>query len=297
MNPSRRRVEARIQGAVQGVGYRPTLYRIAVELGLAGRVSNTAQGVILEIEGSDEQVEAMLRRMVEDAPPNAVIDHSSHRELSPTGESGFVIAPSGSGEKNTSILPDLAICGQCHRELFDPNDRRYRYPFINCTHCGPRFSIVRTLPYDRPNTTMAAFEMCPACREEYEDPLDRRFHAQPVACEECGPSVQLCDDTGGVLSEKDEAIHTAADAIRQGKIVALKGLGGFQLLVDATNETAVERLRQRKRRPSKPLAVMAGSLEQAKAYCSISEREEEILGSPAGPIVLLGKRTNLSDGV
>lgn len=288
MKAERVRLRLVIRGAVQGVGFRPFVYRLATELGLTGWVLNSAQGVFVEAEGSLESVQQLLRRVQAEKPPRAFIQSMEHSLLDPVGYTAFEIRHSEEGgEKSVLILPDIATCADCLRELFDPADRRYLYPFINCTHCGPRYSIIEALPYDRPNTTMRVFPMCPTCREEYENPLDRRFHAQPIACPQCGPHLELWNERGHPLATGHAALLEAAEAIRAGRVVALKGLGGFQLVVDARQEGAVRRLRERKRREEKPFALMYPSLEMVRAHCEVSEAEERVLCSPEAPIVLL----------
>ncbi|MDW8104140.1 MAG: carbamoyltransferase HypF [Armatimonadota bacterium] len=280
-----------IRGAVQGVGFRPFIYRLATELGLKGWVLNSAQGVFIEVEGKPQTLQQFVTRIEVEKPPRASIQSLEQSLLDPVGYTTFEIRHSEqSGEKSVLILPDIATCADCLRELFDPADRRYLYPFINCTNCGPRYSIIEALPYDRPNTTMKAFPMCSACREEYENPLDRRFHAQPIACPDCGPHLELWDERGDCLATHHEALEYAAEAVREGRIVAVKGLGGFHLVVDARNEGAVRRLRERKRREEKPFALMYPSLEMVRAHCEVSEVEERVLRSPESPIVLLRRR-------
>lgn len=263
------RLRITLTGAVQGVGFRPFVYRLAVELGLSGWVANSPAGLTIEIEG--ELTEKFLERLETEKPPHAVILTREISVLAPTGQQGFAIRDSGnSGETTTAVLPDLAVCSACLAEMFDPSDRRYRYPFINCTLCGPRYTVILDLPYDRPNTTMRTFAMCPECRREYEDPRDRRFHAQPIACPKCGPK-----------------LSSEIPLLTGGQILALKGIGGFQLLVDARNEEAVRRLRRLKGREEKPFALMMPDVETVRRYCRLSEAEERLLRSPAAPIVLL----------
>ncbi len=284
------RLRVTIRGAVQGVGFRPFVYRLATEMGLQGWVNNSPQGVFVEAEGEKETLDGFLLRLEREKPSLSFIQSLEYSLLEPVGYAGFEIRSSdGAGERSAVVMPDIATCPQCREELFDPSDRRYRYPFTNCTLCGPRFSIVRALPYDRANTTMQRFVMCPRCRREYEDPRDRRFHAQPDACGVCGPRLALWDERGKPLAEGDEALKKAARALRNGLIVALKGLGGFQLLVDARNDAAVRRLRERKRREEKPLAVMFPDIESLKRCASVSALEERSLKSPESPIVLLEK--------
>ncbi len=288
---SSRRIRLIIRGAVQGVGFRPFVYRLASELGLTGWVLNSAQGVFIEVEGAAETLQQFVQRVETDKPPRAFIQSLEQTVLDPVGYTAFEIRHSEeSGEKSVLILPDIATCPDCLREVFDPADRRYLYPFTNCTNCGPRYSIIESLPYDRPNTTMKAFAMCPKCREEYENPLDRRFHAQPIACPECGPHLELWDGEGVCLAKHHDALLRAAEAIREGHIVAVKGLGGFHLVVDACHDAAVRRLRERKRREEKPFALMYPSLQMVKAHCVVDEAEERVLRSPESPIVLLRRK-------
>jgi len=287
--PARLRLE--IRGAVQGVGFRPFVHRLAGEEGLAGWVLNGVRGVELEVQGPHPSLRRLRDRIAGEAPAAAVIQEIEEIWLEPREEAGFRIVESSLRlTKSAVILPDLATCAECRRELFDPGDRRWRYPFTNCTHCGPRFSILEDLPYDRPRTTMRRFTMCPDCRKEYEAPTDRRFHAQPNACPQCGPRLLLADAAGGELAQRDDALVAAAEALRAGRILALKGIGGYQLLVDACDERAVGELRTRKRRPSKPLAIMVRDLAAARRLCTLSEAEEELLSSSQAPIVLLRRR-------
>src|SRR5215831_3822952 len=228
------RLRITVRGAVQGVGFRPFIYRLAIELKLNGRVSNSSQGVFIEAEGPANSVREFLLRIENEKPPRALIQSLESSFVDAVGYNGFEIYESEEyGDKTVLILPDIATCVDCLREIVDPNNRRFRYPFTNCTNCGPRFSIVEGLPYDRANTSMKKFAMCPECRREYHDPLDRRFHAQPNACPMCGPKLELWDEDGAVLTERDDELRHAADAVRAGRILALKGLGGFQLIVDA----------------------------------------------------------------
>ena len=285
------RLHITITGVVQGVGFRPFIYRLALETGVSGLVNNSSQGVVIEIEGLREKVETFLRRIETDKPPRALIQSLHATPIAPIGDTTFIIQPTdATGDKTTLILPDVAACPDCLRECFDPTNRRYLYPFTNCTNCGPRFTIIEALPYDRPNTTMKQFVMCDDCRAEYENPLDRRFHAQPNACPVCGPQLELWGRGGVTLAIRHDALLAAADAIRQGQVVALKGLGGFQLLVDARNEEAVKLLRTRKRREEKPFALMFPSLTMAQAHCEVSELEMQLLLSPEAPIVLLRRK-------
>lgn len=279
-----------VEGAVQGVGFRPFVYRLARRLGITGLVWNTSGGVVIEAQGTEEDLTAFVRCLREEKPGPAVISGVSTFAVPPLPETGFHIAPSREGAPATLVTPDLVVCPECVRELLDPSDRRHRYPFINCTNCGPRFSILLALPYDRPNTTMRGFTMCADCASEYGDPMDRRFHAQPVACPVCGPRLTLLDPGGGELSRDDNALKDAVTELRRGGVVALKGLGGFQLLVRADSDAAVNLLRQRKLRPAKPLALLVKGIGEAEALCFIGEGERELLLSTAAPITLLTRR-------
>ena len=275
---------------MQGVGFRPFVYRLAQELGLTGYVQNTPAGVIIEIEGADTPLAAFKKALQERKPPQARFLKLDNTPLTTQGGHDFIIRPSQAGEETTALmLPDLAVCTDCLAEMHDPSDRRYRYPFINCTNCGPRYSIITALPYDRPNTTMAGFEMCDACRAEYDDPDNRRHHAQPVACPDCGPQLELRNAKGKTKARRDKALRKAAQAVRAGNILALKGLGGFHLVCDARDANAIAELRRRKQRPVKPFAVMYPSLDRARADCAIDQEEETLLTSAEAPIVLLRK--------
>lgn len=286
------RLHLAVRGAVQGVGFRPFVYRLAVEMGLKGWVLNSSQGVFIEAEGERGTLEKFAARLIEERPPRSYIQGMETAVLDPVGFSEFKIRESDSaGSKSALVIPDIATCPECASEIFDPADRRYLYPFTNCTNCGPRFSIIHALPYDRPNTTMAGFEMCDGCRTEYENPSDRRFHAQPNACPSCGPHLELWAPSGRVLETRNGALLQTAEAIRDGKIVALKGMGGFQLLVDARNDDAVMRLRARKHREEKPFALMYPSLEAVRKLCEVADLEERLLLSPEAPIVILRSPT------
>ena len=279
-----------VRGVVQGVGFRPFVYRLALEEGLAGFIGNDTDGVTIEVEGPAERLEAFLSRLRAEAPPLARIDSVAARELPATGEAGFRIAASEVlGRVSTGIPADAATCPDCLRELLDPADRRYRYPFLNCTNCGPRFTITRRIPYDRPQTSMARFKMCADCQAEYDDPLNRRFHAQPNACWECGPRVWLAGADGAEIAAGD-AVAATIGRLLAGEIVAIKGIGGFHLSVDATREAAVMRLRERKRRFGKPLAVMVRDLEAAREACALTAAEEALLTTSARPIVLARRK-------
>ncbi len=284
------RVHVRVKGTVQGVGFRPFVFRLAQRYGLSGGVRNDSRGVEIEAEGAADALRAFVGAIEAECPPVARIQSVYVQEIEPCYDRGFTIWPSEAraGER-TLAPPDMAVCHDCRRELFDPSDRRFRYQFINCTNCGPRYTIVLDAPYDRPLTTMRAFAMCAACEREYHDPGDRRFHAQPNACAQCGPRVWL-DEGHGEIADGDDAIRTAQEHLRAGRIVAVKGLGGFHLAVDARNETAVAALRERKRREQKPFAVMCASLDIARRLCRVSAADAELLASPAAPIVLMPRR-------
>jgi hydrogenase maturation protein HypF len=298
------RVRARIFGRVQGVGFRPTVYRYATEFRLAGFVCNTAEGVMLEVEGDESTVDAFFRHLTQHPPRQAVIVDIQQETCTERGYADFrVVESNPEGEAAAQISPDLATCDDCLAELFDPQDRRHRYPFINCTNCGPRFTILRDLPYDRDKTSMADFALCHSCDAEYHDPSDRRFHAEPNACEDCGPRLQFIVSAGDVAAavhggkgldspgETDAAaLARTAALLRRGRLVAIKGLGGYQVACDAGNPESVTRLRQRKHRPSKPFAVMFRDVATVKRCCQLSEAEEAELLSPERPIVLLKRR-------
>ncbi len=295
---SLRRINLNIQGTVQGVGFRPFIYRLAIELKLTGWIINTAEGVQIDIEGKTDRLTEFMDRIDLEKPALASIisiDISSHP---PVGHTDFFIKRSSqSADKKAYVLPDIATCPDCIDEIFDPENRRYRYPFTNCTNCGPRYSIVESLPYDRINTTMKIFQMCERCRREYEDPLNRRFHAQPIACPECGPQVELWNPNGGVISIRNQSLLDACDALTRGNIVALKGLGGFQLLVDARNDDAVKCLRKRKIREEKPFAMMYPHIDVIKRHCQVNELEERLLISYKSPIVLLRRRDQIQSNI
>ena len=284
-----------MRGAVQGVGFRPFVYRLATQKKLHGWVLNSGQGVFIEVEGAHDSLRDFLLRLEKEGPARAIIQSLESSFLDAVGYDRFEIRETEDrGAKTALILPDIATCADCLREVFDPKDRRFRYPFTNCTNCGPRFSIIEALPYDRSNTSMKKFTMCAECEREYHDPLDRRFHAQPNACPVCGPRLAFWDENGVEVVENNEALLRAAGEIRNGQIVALKGIGGFQLIVDARNEAAVVRLRQRKHREEKPFALMVPSSEAAKRFCEVSDLEERLLLSPEAPIVLLPRNCRAS---
>lgn len=290
--PESLRAKITVHGAVQGVGFRPFVYRLATQLRLGGWVLNSSQGVFIELEGPLDLLQVFLTRLEKEKPALAIIQSLESSFLDLVGYQGFEIRYSDrTGSKTALILPDIAICADCLREVFDPSNRRYRYPFTNCTNCGPRFSIIEELPYDRPNTSMRRFNQCPECEAEYHDPLNRRFHAQPNACSKCGPHIELWDGSRNILASEDVALLKAAELIRQGKVIALKGLGGFQLICIAREEDVVMRLRRRKQREGKPFALMYPALDQVKGDCLVSSLEERLLGSPESPIVLLTRRS------
>ena len=290
-----------INGIVQGVGFRPFVYGLANRYGLHGWVRNTSEGVEIEISGPEDQLEGFIASLEKEAPPLSTIESLRYEAIQVDGHDSFLILHSHSVKGGFQpISPDVSICDDCLQELFTPSDPRYRYPFINCINCGPRFTIIKDIPYDRPKTTMVGFDFCPTCKAEYENPTDRRFHAQPVACPQCGPRVWL--EFSNASEEKPAAVEDAAiletqRLIAEGKIVAVKGLGGFHLACDAGNSVAVHRLRKRKDRPSKPLAVMMPDLETVKTHCNLSSREKALLTSPQRPILLLEKKSdpNLPD--
>ncbi len=288
---ARRRL--RVAGTVQGVGYRPFVYRHAVALGLAGHVSNDTEGVLVEVEGPPERLDELARVLADEAPPLALVASVVSTPLAPTGESGFGIVESrADGAPAVPVSVDVATCANCLREIDDPADRRFGYPFTNCTDCGPRYTIIRSIPYDRPTTTMAGFTMCSACEAEYHDPADRRFHAQPNACPACGPHLRLLAGDGSRLAERGDALEGAARALEAGQVVAVKGLGGYHLAVDATSAAAVSELRRRKHRDDKPFAVMVADLAAARSLCVLSPEAEVALSSPRRPIVLAPRRTD-----
>lgn len=284
------RLGLRVRGIVQGVGFRPFVYQLAQRYGLAGWVCNDPQGVLIEAQGGPEALEAFIEALEREQPPAAHVASITRTELAEGREVSFSILESGlSGGPSPSIPPDLAMCEACEAEITDPSDRRYRYPFTNCTHCGPRYSLIAGMPYDRARTGMAGFRLCPDCRRDYEDPLNRRFHAEPVACPACGPRARLLE-LGASTGSGDEALRRAARVLEAGSVLALQGLGGFQLLVDATSEAAVARLRARKHREDKPFAVMFRSLGEVRAHAEVCAEEAALLTSSQAPILLLARR-------
>jgi len=276
-----------VKGVVQGVGFRPFVYQLANQFNLKGFVCNTSEDVRIEVEGDTKDIERFLLELPNQAPPLSHIESITANRGPQANYKEFNIRPSTTEEgKYQLVSPDIATCPDCLREIFNPEDRRYRYPFTNCTNCGPRFTIIADIPYDRLNTTMSDFRMCPECQREYEDPFDRRFHAQPNACPECGPQMELKDCRGNPVICAD-AIGETSQLLKQGKIIAVKGLGGFLLACNATDQEAVNRLRRSKNRPAKPLAVMVSSLDEAREHCYVNNKEAELLASPGSPIVLM----------
>jgi hydrogenase maturation protein HypF len=276
-----------VRGIVQGVGFRPFIYGLAVKHNLKGWVYNTSKDVKIEVEGAAEAIEQFGKELKIKAPPLAHIEDITIEYHPPLGYKNFEIRQSQAQAGEYQLIsPDIATCQACLGELLNPEDRRYRYPFTNCTNCGPRFTIIEDMPYDRPKTTMRYFQMCPQCQVEYDNPLDRRFHAQPNACPKCGPQVKLVDSKGNLINNFNP-IAAASQLLKEGKIVAVKGLGGFLLACDATNDVAVQTLRKRKRRSSKPFAIMVATVEEAERHCYISPEEKELLTSPQSPIVLM----------
>ncbi len=281
-----------VKGIVQGVGFRPFVYRLAVNEDLKGFVMNSSQGVEIEVEGQPEALDRFLKRLRLNPPILARITEITVSEIITNGDVEFIIRSSRQEEEHSTLLsPDISICEDCLNELFDPNDRRYRYPFINCTNCGPRYTIIQDIPYDRAKTTMSLFMMCPDCQKEYHDPKNRRFHAQPNACSICGPRVWLTDKSGREI-ESDHPILEAAKNLKEGKILAIKGLGGFHLACDATNQAAVSLLRERKRKEEKPLAIMVHDLKSLETFAELNTKERDLLLSPRRPIVLLKKKAS-----
>jgi hydrogenase maturation protein HypF len=293
--PTRERREVSVRGIVQGVGFRPFVYALARRHELSGVVCNDADGVRIEVEGAPEELARFVRALEEDAPPLAAVESVDWQPLASVGDRGFRIEESREGDRRRALVsPDVATCDDCLAELLDPADRRHRYPFINCTNCGPRFTITRSVPYDRVTTTMSAFEMCPECQREYDDPADRRFHAQPNACLVCGPRVRLLDRFGHELRVKPgDPISRTAQLLRGRAVVAVKGLGGYHLACDPFDAAAVRTLRGRKVRQDKPFALMARDLAQVRELCRVTPKEEVLLTSAARPIVLLERREDI----
>jgi hydrogenase maturation protein HypF len=282
-----------IHGIVQGVGFRPFVYRLAHELDMTGWVRNTPGGVEIEIQGTAARLDTFEDALRNRLPPLALISSHVRSDIPIGDDRAFTIFPSGTGMANIQIAPDSALCSDCLRELFDPTDRRYRYPFITCTNCGPRYSIITGIPYDRPKTTMAGFPLCPECLREYQDPFDRRFHAQPIACHVCGPQVSLLTSTGEKIATQDDAVLQTIELLKNGAILAIKGIGGYHLAADACNNDAVARLRERKKRDEKPFAVMAANSGTARELALMNEMEERLLSSPEAPIIIVRKRPDI----
>lgn len=294
----KQRVKIVIRGAVQGVGFRPFVYRLATELKIKGWIINSSQGVFVEAEAEEKILNEFLLRLSSDKPKNSFIQSFEHSFADIYGFQSFEIRESDeSGGKTALVLPDISTCPDCLEEIFDPENRRFLYPFTNCTNCGPRFTIIKDLPYDRAKTTMAEFIMCPECRAEYTDPSNRRYHAEPTACHVCGPQVELRDQNGRKLFEKHEAIQNAAKQILDGRIIALKGIGGFQLICDARSDEAVRLLRTRKKRSEKPFALMIPDIQSIKKECEVSQEEERSLLSVEAPIVLLKRRKGITSTI
>jgi hydrogenase maturation protein HypF len=288
----RRRVRVCVQGVVQGVGFRPFVYTTAAALGLSGCVRNDSAGAIIEVEGDPSDIDDFLHRLRHDPPPLAIIESVVTEAIPVIGGTGFAIADtSRSGTGRTLASPDVAMCAQCAAELRDPINRRYRHPFVNCTNCGPRFTIIASLPYDRATTTMAAFQMCAECAREYTDPADRRFHAQPVCCPACGPQLRYLT-AGGDVIHRENGLSAARGLLRDGGVLAVKGVGGYHLACNARDDAAVAQLRRRKRRGDKPFAVMVPDLPTARRIAHIDEHSERILAGPQRPIVLLPRRAD-----
>jgi len=285
---TRERVRISVRGVVQGVGFRPFVYQLANRLKLSGWVRNTSEDVQVEVQGSPKAVRQFLRSLRDESPPRATIEDIAVTRLAASSRSaGFEIRNSLAQKgKYQLVSPDIATCDSCLAEILSPDDRRYHYPFTNCTNCGPRFTIIEDIPYDRPSTTMRDFTMCPDCQREYDDPLNRRFHAQPNACPACGPRLELLDAAGKPVATGDVIADTAR-LLREGRVVVVKGLGGFLLACDATNDAAVSLLRDRKKRTAKPFAIMVTSLDEVRQHCLVNEAEAKLLASPAAPIVLL----------
>ncbi|MBD3275956.1 MAG: carbamoyltransferase HypF, partial [Candidatus Marinimicrobia bacterium] len=290
-----KRYKIRVTGIVQGVGFRPFVYNLATSSDISGFVGNDSEGVFIEAQSTPEDMQQFIRTLEDNPPPLSAVDSVRVQEIPAVQHNGFHIRESVRGAAmSTLISPDMAVCEDCASELHEPGDRREHYPFINCTNCGPRYSIIYDIPYDRPKTSMREFEMCPACSQEYHDPADRRFHAQPNACPVCGPWVEIYDSTGTKLQVKDYAIVLAKKLLKQGSILAIKGMGGFHLACDASNALAVQQLRDRKHREEKPLAVMVKDMDTAQALVHLNEEEISLLTSQQSPIVLARKKTEIN---
>jgi hydrogenase maturation protein HypF len=271
-----------VRGVVQGVGFRPFIYQLARRHNLSGWVLNTSGSVDIQVEGARADLDAFVRDIKEKKPPQARISELSVAQKKPVGSSDFEIRSSLTRAGQYQLIsPDLVTCSECIRDFTDPANRRYRYPFTNCTNCGPRFTIIEDIPYDRPLTTMKEFSMCAVCQAEYDNPMDRRFHAQPNACSACGPHLDLTDTQGKAVTSHDVITDTSR-LLKKGKIVAIRGLGGYLLACDATSDKVISTLRERKKRPSKPLAVMLADMAEVRRHCIVSSAEEKLLNSPPG---------------
>ncbi|MGZ8943192.1 MAG: Sua5/YciO/YrdC/YwlC family protein, partial [Methylobacter sp.] len=296
-NINKAHLKINIKGFVQGLGFRPFIVRLARQHRQKGWVANTGSGITIDIEGLPEHQQDFLDNLHNQLPPFAKIDSLSITTLPLAGFDDFQIKASKTDDKQSAfVLPDIAVCPDCVRDIFDPASRYYRYPFTSCCHCGPRYSLMTRQPYDRSRTGMAAFKPCPACAQDYQAIDNRRFHAQTIACPNCGPNLSLLDESGNLLAEKHDALREAIGQLQNGKIVAIKGIGGYQLLVDASNQQAVERLRLRKHRPQKPFALMVADLGTAQQLCKINALEQQTLSSAAAPIVLLNRRDTACGG-
>jgi len=296
---SKKRLKIEVSGIVQGVGFRPFIYQIAQENSLCGFVLNNGEGVVIEIEGTPKNRGAFLDALTHKRPVLSRVDTFTTVEIPIQHSDEFTILQSGSTHVNTMVSADISLCEDCKREMQDPKNRRFGYPFINCTNCGPRYTIINSLPYDRKNSSMHKFTMCDECREEYEDPANRRFHAQPISCYNCGPKLSYVQSSKVNFDESERLIYTLCESIKQGSVVALKGVGGFHIVCDATNEGAIIKLRENKRRPTKPFAVMFKNIDEVQKFCDITEKERELILSKERPIVLVRKKeySSIAQGV
>ncbi|MFA6756916.1 MAG: carbamoyltransferase HypF [Sulfurospirillaceae bacterium] len=292
---SKKRVSYKVEGLVQGVGFRPFVYTLATKLNLTGFIKNSVSGVYMELQGEENKLKEFLQEFHLNLPPLARVDKIIQKELKLTNENSFKIEKSANeGVKHSAVLPDMSLCKSCEDEMRDSKNRRYHYPFTNCTNCGPRYSIIESLPYDRPNTSMKEFKLCKSCEQEYNNPLDRRYHAQPISCPHCGPKLSLNTISSGVIKEGDEALKEFVRLIKNGEIVALKGMGGFHIICDARNIDSLKELRVRKKRVAKPFAIMCKDIKMALEYVVLSKKEEAVLNSIEKPIVLVKKKKNLT---
>jgi len=289
---SKKRLKIKINGIVQGVGFRPFVYQLAQKLKLTGFVLNNGSGVVIELEGDSKEIDNFLFELQESAPPLSRIDSIKTEDLELSNDIEFKIINSNDSIVNTMVSSDISMCEDCLNEMNNPHNRRYNYPFINCTNCGPRYTIINKLPYDRKNTSMNIFEMCDECRKEYNDPNNRRYHAQPVSCYNCGPKLSFFELDCEVDASETDALYKISQLIKDGKSVGVKGLGGFHIVCDATNEKAVADLRKNKRRPTKPLAVMFKDIESIKEACNISKKDQELILSKERPIVVVEKNAS-----